>query len=233
MESDFLNIETGRQVKLSTAIKNGHYSVQYNFTAASVDKFNDYFDEKFRQNPCVVNNSAVDAIKNNSSSKYYCLEREKFVLNSTASNMKCLSAQMKVCSENKNLFDLYMSELEKNHTVVAKVDSDDSKIKGHRKAIPQAVRYAVWDRYCGSRTKGKCYCCNKRITFGTGWHCGHVTPDSKGGSMEIENLRPLCQACNTSMSDTHMEEFVTLYGFKKGRAYKEFNGVRRWFLFCS
>jgi hypothetical protein len=30
-------------------------------------------------------------------------------------------------------------------------------------------------------------------------HKGHVLPESKGGTLDVENLRPICSSCNSSM----------------------------------
>jgi hypothetical protein len=39
------------------------------------------------------------------------------------------------------------------------------------------------------------------------FHCGHVTAEANGGVTSIENLRPICKACNLSMRTENMEEF--------------------------
>ena len=36
-------------------------------------------------------------------------------------------------------------------------------------------------------------------------------PESKGGSTNIENLRPICSKCNGSMATQNMEEFMKKY----------------------
>lgn len=56
-------------------------------------------------------------------------------------------------------------------------------------AIPDALRWEVWERdnftcqHCGSR---------KYLSV------DHIIPESRGGTLEIENLQTLCRKCNSS-----------------------------------
>jgi len=85
-----------------------------------------------------------------------------------------------------------------------------------KKGIPADVRYAVWRKYCKGSFDGFCFCCNIKISFEK-WHCGHIKPRARGGSIDIENLRPICIDCNLKMSAMHMYEYIllhNLYGVK-------------------
>lgn len=76
-----------------------------------------------------------------------------------------------------------------------------------RKAIPKAVKDLVWNKYIGAnKTEGPCYVCRQTIRI-TRFHAGHNKAQSKGGSDRIENLRPICSTCNTSMGTTSIEVF--------------------------
>jgi 5-methylcytosine-specific restriction endonuclease McrA len=77
-------------------------------------------------------------------------------------------------------------------------------VKHVRKPIPSAIRQQVWIQYIGEKFKSKCYvnwCKNKMTIFN--YHVGHNIPDSKGGTLDVENLRPICVNCNLSMSDNY------------------------------
>lgn len=89
-----------------------------------------------------------------------------------------------------------------------------------RKPIPAKVRQMTWRKYIGDTMDGKCWCCNDVISFEQ-WHVGHVIPVSKGGPDIVDNLRPLCQSCNLSMSNTPIPEFISTYNMK-GKGSKEF-----------
>lgn len=73
-----------------------------------------------------------------------------------------------------------------------------------RKHIPKAIRQQVWITYVGKKFEDKCtilWCTNIINVFN--FHAGHIIPDSKGGLINIENLRPICSNCNLSMSNNY------------------------------
>lgn len=40
---------------------------------------------------------------------------------------------------------------------------------------------------------------------------GHNVPESKGGSSDLDNLKPLCPSCNKSMGNTYtIDEFSVI-----------------------
>jgi 5-methylcytosine-specific restriction endonuclease McrA len=70
--------------------------------------------------------------------------------------------------------------------------------------IPTALREQVWLSNFGEKFKHKCYinwCSNKITVFN--FHAGHNIPESKGGQLLLENLRPICATCNTSMGNRY------------------------------
>ena len=74
-----------------------------------------------------------------------------------------------------------------------------------RKAtIPKALREQVWIQVFGRIFEKKCYikwCQNTINVFD--FHMGHDIPESKGGTLTIDNLKPICARCNLSMSDNY------------------------------
>jgi 5-methylcytosine-specific restriction endonuclease McrA len=90
--------------------------------------------------------------------------------------------------------------------------------KAYRKAnIPKALREQVWIKYMKNRLHGKCvivWCKNKMSAFD--FHVGHDIPESKGGTLDITNLRPICARCNLSMSNNYtISEWEDLQGFPR------------------
>jgi len=73
--------------------------------------------------------------------------------------------------------------------------------QGTKKAkIPLALREEVWRHWMGEQFKAKCrvtWCTNMLTAFD--FAVGHNIPESKGGTLELGNLRPICNRCNTSM----------------------------------
>ena len=95
---------------------------------------------------------------------------------------------------------------------VAPVKSKSKK----RKAIPKAIKMAVWYKYIDSvdenNLKGKCFVgCGNMLTINE-FDLGHVNAVSMGGDDTIDNLRPICALCNKSMGNQNLLEFKEQYG---------------------
>ena len=73
-----------------------------------------------------------------------------------------------------------------------------------KEKIPKALREQVWLKTCGKKYERKCYvkwCGNIMTVFD--FHVGHDVPESKGGTLDINNLYAICSRCNLSMSDNY------------------------------
>ena len=71
-------------------------------------------------------------------------------------------------------------------------------------SIPKALRQQVWIQYNGESFRKKCnikWCQNHITVFN--FHVGHNKPESKGGTLNLNNLRPICSRCNLSMSNNY------------------------------
>lgn len=91
------------------------------------------------------------------------------------------------------------------------------KLKTNKKEIiPSTVKNIVWNTYIGSEYKeGLCLCCSGETISTATFHCGHVVSEKNGGSLIIDNLRPICGQCNSSIGSKNMEEFMARYGIQK------------------
>ena len=89
--------------------------------------------------------------------------------------------------------------------------------KPKRKPIPKYKRDMVWNKYIGAaKSEGECYACKKPIHIQE-FEVGHNRAKAKGGSDEIDNLRPICHTCNKNMSTMSIETFkVKVLGKPKG-----------------
>jgi 5-methylcytosine-specific restriction endonuclease McrA len=83
-----------------------------------------------------------------------------------------------------------------------------------RESITPAVRIACWNTHVGEDVGSiMCLCCkNVKITQQT-FVCGHVLADANGGTLAIDNLRPICSKCNNSMRTMNMDEFIAQHQF--------------------
>lgn len=75
-----------------------------------------------------------------------------------------------------------------------------------RKTVPPPLKLKLWSTYNGTSIEGKCFCCQRPITP-FDFHIGHVIAHSQGGDISLENLRPICVTCNTSMGAENLFEF--------------------------
>ena len=89
--------------------------------------------------------------------------------------------------------------------VTIKVKRADKPPKSH---ISQKLREMVWNKYIGESVgKALCLCCGTTEIRMLNFSCGHVIPRSQGGPDTIDNLRPICFLCNSSMNTLNLFDF--------------------------
>ncbi len=76
--------------------------------------------------------------------------------------------------------------------------------KNRKQKIPIALRQACWVRQFGETYRHKCFVdwCHRKITC-FDFEVGHNLPESKGGTLDLDNLRPICRQCNIGMGNTY------------------------------
>jgi hypothetical protein len=92
--------------------------------------------------------------------------------------------------------------------------SDDESVPIHvrRKNIPKHIKTMVWNIHMGvNNLEAKCFCCRAEKVDARNFQCGHVIAESKGGDLNLKNLRPICRPCNESMGTQSMNEFAKEY----------------------
>ena len=88
--------------------------------------------------------------------------------------------------------------------------------KPKKKSIPKVVKDLSWNKWVGDDVaKTKCLCCGVNEIKMSTFHCGHVIAEANGGSTTVDNLRPICSACNLSMRTENMNTFKNKCGFDK------------------
>lgn len=94
-------------------------------------------------------------------------------------------------------------------TNVGVIPLNQNNVKGKKKQkVTHALKVNVWDRYVGDTIgKTKCHCCQNVDITQHNFHCGHVQAEALGGTLHIDNLRPICGVCNNSMGTQNMFEF--------------------------
>ena len=92
------------------------------------------------------------------------------------------------------------------------MSTDDKKPK--KKTVPKVVRDLAWAKWIGDDVaKTKCMCCGINEIKMNSFHCGHIMAVVNGGKTTVDNLRPICAACNLSMGAENMVDFKTRCGF--------------------
>jgi len=87
-------------------------------------------------------------------------------------------------------------------------------IRKKKQSIPKNVKINVWNTHIDSNIqRHKCLCCKKAIISITEFDVGHIISEKNGGTLEINNLRPICSSCNHSMGTTNMIEYIIKYGY--------------------
>lgn len=85
-----------------------------------------------------------------------------------------------------------------------------------KKAIPKAIKALVWNTHIGeSNGIGLCQCCFTNEIKQMSFQCGHVISEYNGGSVNVNNMKPICSGCNFSMGTRNMDEYMKTYGLKK------------------
>ena len=93
-------------------------------------------------------------------------------------------------------------------------NKNNSKIKTYKKksVIPAVIKNSLWQKYFNESTTGKCCSCNIENISRGNFDCGHIISEHNGGLVTIDNLKPICRLCNSSMSTMNMDEFIKKYG---------------------
>ena len=133
-----------------------------------------------------------------------------------------IEKQKQIELEKQRLVDIEnqkQAELEKQRLFEIENQKQEEKaeLKRKKQSIPKNVRIIVWNHYIGEDIiKHKCLCCKKVVISNTNFEVGHVLSEKNNGTHEINNLRPICFACNHSMGSENMIDFVVKYGLYIG-----------------
>jgi hypothetical protein len=168
-------------------------------------------------NPEILPNTLETSVNNDGcSDKKKCVNCYKLL-----ASQKTLQEHIKLCKGISNPFECH-----KCHIILANSGSKSRHMKTCRvsdvvkeplekyikNAIPQSVRITVWDTYIGlSIGQTKCTVCNTNTITQFSFHCGHVIAEKKGGTCDINNLRPICKSCNSSMKTMNLDEYKERY----------------------
>jgi len=82
-----------------------------------------------------------------------------------------------------------------------------AKIKYKKQHINKGIREKIWLRHFGENFTIKCPCCEIRLINPFSFSAGHIIPESKGGTIDINNLIPICTHCNSRMRTENYHDY--------------------------
>jgi len=138
----------------------------------------------------------------------YCCPRCNYSTGRKASMRQHLYLLAKICPGTHSMLEL--TDNIKQHIMDNRVylSNQATTQKKNKANISKALRMKVWETYIGlEKGIAKCCCCETSDISQFNFDCGHVIAESLGGSTTFENLRPICQVCNSSMGKKNMFEF--------------------------
>jgi hypothetical protein len=155
-------------------------------TRVFVDKLSEYI-KQFTE---------IESLKQHLFQKQQEFLRQIDVSHPYAEEKKCIESNIIFPLKHCNFLDYLM-----NDAVPA--------YQGRKKAKPITLRTMVWSHHVGmSVGERKCPVCEVKMIYQSDFDCGHVIAKSKGGLDIVENLRPICSSCNSSMGTQNMNEFI-------------------------
>jgi len=122
----------------------------------------------------------------------------------------CYAEEKKCCA------DQFLAPLRESNFVAVLVDAATPYYVGKKKgprSVCAALKNAVWLKRFPTETEGKCWCCKKATIGVRNFDCGHVISVFDGGKTSLDNLEPICGACNSSMGKKNLYVFQSECGF--------------------
>jgi len=150
--------------------------------------------------------------------KLKCQERRMYEIqrNSARTTEDTNKYQEKVNQCNKELEEMSIQN-SKSKLDIKKVSEPEVNIvkKKTKEKIPASVKNTLWSKHFDNSIQGNCQCCKTEVISKNNFDCGHIISEKNGGKVHLDNLKPICRSCNSSMGTTNMNDFMTKYGFDK------------------
>jgi hypothetical protein len=170
-------------------------------------------------NLCDYNSSSRTGFCNHKKTKKHIKNTIKFENNETKKiendiifsrdkEIQLLNDKIKSLESERDSLSKYVDLLTKNDNIKKKIKKYKSK-----EIIPATVKNTLWRKYFNENITGKCCCCKVENISIKNFDCGHVISEKNGGIVKLDNLKPVCRLCNSSMSTMNMDEFIKKYGF--------------------
>lgn len=96
------------------------------------------------------------------------------------------------------------------HCLFSDMKPTASAIYYKKKKIPKSLGNQVIMQHFGNEYVGKCFVCQTEVNRDS-VHLGHVISEYNGGQTRSDNLKCICQSCNSSMGVMNLLEFKEMY----------------------
>ncbi len=116
----------------------------------------------------------------------------------------------------KHLIQLYANLLQEAGVNITDISEPIIKKerKPRKKTIPPSLKIKVWNKHIGEEIgKSKCLCCKLKDIYQASFSCGHIISENNGGLLIVDNLKPICTSCNSSMGTKNMDDYINEFGF--------------------
>jgi 5-methylcytosine-specific restriction endonuclease McrA len=164
----------------------------------------------------------ADSINNNSS--YQPVFATKIDVISEELMQKLVESNTKLLESNQILIN-EINEIKRNHEelkaqMVLNVLTDNGngicpkrtkkkETNIPKQQIPLVLKRNVWNKHIGENIgKHLCLCCKLTDITQMNFSCGHIISEHNGGELKLNNLKPICVSCNSSMGTNNMDEFI-------------------------
>lgn len=226
----YLNLDTGNAVSEATALKKAVVNKEFHICSnADTEDFMNLLFEIFNFETVVKNHGKL------TEEQWLNVDTGRKVKHSTALTKAYQDISLRICGDTLPLFTVYQQlcsspssqeklgppgkptsrstassgKLVSSGKLASATNSGPVTRSQTKKTIPPKLKEQIWSSAFGNVMKHVCWCCRDTSISGTSFHAGHIQAEAKGGSIDPDNLRPICQSCNSSMRTQNMIEYMS------------------------
>lgn len=212
-------------LQLLNVIKSNNLNTNESYYIQFKNNITQYIQDKFNElKNTIENDEKYDMliIKDIIISKYVEI-LHKFNEHEKVKNLKNKNIKNKNIKNKKTIDETKEKTIDETKKKINKSeelinDSEDKSIKkikekNKKKSIPLTLKRNVWNKHIGeSIGKSLCLCCKLTEITQLNFSCGHIISEFNGGELKLNNLKPICSSCNSSMGSKNMNDFINEFG---------------------
>jgi hypothetical protein len=95
---------------------------------------------------------------------------------------------------------------------VPQPDNNTEPLSKRRKELPTQIQRRVWNTHVGINVAlTRCMCCEEGEINNIKFAVGFLRDAHEGGTLKVDNLRPICEACDESIGLLSINEYASTY----------------------